>query len=444
MYKNKTVFILGAGASWHYGYPTGDDLVKMVIQKSKELANFAGLYRDGRLQTRAVLAGFFPDYVYARNGLSTDGDLSHHREVWNKFYIEAENLANRLAAVNPLLIDYFLDWNTSLQDIGKLMIAWVILECENNHRVNKGNINRKLIHANSPDLAIRRSADNIDVTKFKDDWYRYVLYRLASECRSPDDLLQNDVTFVTFNYDVSLENHLYKGLSSIDLFAQENYIERFLGENRVLHVYGKVRQNPFEDNEYGTLGRGQCHSLGTAEIIGAEIIGHLTPEGVASLTYRDYPEIYNLYYKAAFEQAYLASKSIQTIGSTKDHNASTIEAAKEAISNADCVYTLGYGFDEQNSQRLSLSEAFSLKTNQDTTPPVCFTNFENNNLVNKRASRLFFGHDAEFSSGRSNVMGNLISGRVYFEKSTRSVYDAFERDFDSIEEQFTYRTRPRT
>ncbi len=34
MFVNKTVFILGAGASWHYGYPTGEDLVTAVIEKA--------------------------------------------------------------------------------------------------------------------------------------------------------------------------------------------------------------------------------------------------------------------------------------------------------------------------------------------------------------------------------------------------------------------------
>ena len=31
MFKNETVFVLGAGASWHYGYPTGEGLVDDVI-----------------------------------------------------------------------------------------------------------------------------------------------------------------------------------------------------------------------------------------------------------------------------------------------------------------------------------------------------------------------------------------------------------------------------
>ena len=38
MFKRKTVFILGAGASWHYGHPTGEDLVRKVIGAANRLA----------------------------------------------------------------------------------------------------------------------------------------------------------------------------------------------------------------------------------------------------------------------------------------------------------------------------------------------------------------------------------------------------------------------
>ena len=40
MLDAKTVFILGAGASSHYGYPSGEDLVRRVITK----AEIAGRY----------------------------------------------------------------------------------------------------------------------------------------------------------------------------------------------------------------------------------------------------------------------------------------------------------------------------------------------------------------------------------------------------------------
>jgi hypothetical protein len=40
VFDNKTVFLLGAGASWHYGYPTGEELAKKVAVTAKELGEF--------------------------------------------------------------------------------------------------------------------------------------------------------------------------------------------------------------------------------------------------------------------------------------------------------------------------------------------------------------------------------------------------------------------
>ncbi|SRR6266404_9567407 len=54
MFNNPTVFILGAGASWHYNYPTGEALVKDVIAKARAASGYfrttlnndvGGLYR---------------------------------------------------------------------------------------------------------------------------------------------------------------------------------------------------------------------------------------------------------------------------------------------------------------------------------------------------------------------------------------------------------------
>lgn len=40
MFTEPTVFILGAGASWHYGYPTGEKLVEHVIAAATRAADF--------------------------------------------------------------------------------------------------------------------------------------------------------------------------------------------------------------------------------------------------------------------------------------------------------------------------------------------------------------------------------------------------------------------
>jgi hypothetical protein len=67
VFKNPTVFILGAGASWHYGYPTGEELVKKVIQKAgivrnyfKESADHSNVQRPDYIGRDALLLpGFY-------------------------------------------------------------------------------------------------------------------------------------------------------------------------------------------------------------------------------------------------------------------------------------------------------------------------------------------------------------------------------------------------
>jgi len=43
MILTPTVFVLGAGASWHYGYPTGEKLVDRVIEMAERLRAFCHL-----------------------------------------------------------------------------------------------------------------------------------------------------------------------------------------------------------------------------------------------------------------------------------------------------------------------------------------------------------------------------------------------------------------
>ena len=54
---------------------------------------------------------------------------------------------------------------------------------------------------------------------------------------------------------------------------------------------------------------------------------------------------------------------------------------------------------------------------------IAFTNYQDINQINKRASKLFYGHAKAFPPG-----GAAISDR--YEKSTRNAYDALALDFD--------------
>jgi hypothetical protein len=110
------VFLLGAGASWHYGYPTGDDLVKKVVTRATSLGN---LFRDTGRQEAPNLFRSPPTY-FERFGPASE--LGAVRMQWRTAASELLRLAERLTHVRPLLIDYFLAQNDDLQEVGELWV----------------------------------------------------------------------------------------------------------------------------------------------------------------------------------------------------------------------------------------------------------------------------------------------------------------------------------
>src|SRR5262249_31178688 len=123
-----------------------------------------------------------------------------------------------------------------LKNIGRLLIAWVILDCE-----------RKSLAANGRNLNRTKN----DLADSNDDWCRFLIHKLAINCKDSLDLLRkNHMQFVTFNYDVSLEGALHRGLGYSRLFNYE-HVQDFVEKDRIFHVYGKL-QSPVTDNLSGT------------------------------------------------------------------------------------------------------------------------------------------------------------------------------------------------
>jgi len=207
MIENSTVFILGAGASWHYGYPTGDELVEQVILMADKFSS----YCTRRIDSGEVVQ-VIPEYVEQRRD-STQG-IRGAIEAWKKVHEECQLLIKRLQAVRPLLIDHFLAWNESLRAIGRLMVAAVILECE----AAKGN---------------------------RKPWHRFIVHKLVYGCSKSADLFNNDVHFITFNYDASIEYNLYAALTSVDIIKKAD-AQQFLTNDIVPSLY----QNCFSAVSY--------------------------------------------------------------------------------------------------------------------------------------------------------------------------------------------------
>ena len=366
MFSQNTVFILGAGSSWHYNYPTGEELVNEI----KILANSFSKSWDKsfrRILDEQILysthfISMLPIFIQEMAG----HDPAKIDDAFKATLKNLDSLYEKIIISDPMVIDHFLCFNTDIAKIAKILIAAALLRHERKSAEPRGN------------------------------WYKFLIQKLMSGCNRSDDLHQNKVKFITFNYDLSLEYKLYKGLGVNHIFSDKENLSNFFTDDRFLHVYGKLRSSKIEEPFYKISD--------------------------------------NDFNKKELDIAYEASKDIKTIDpSDKIEDLTTMKLASKAIHEANVVYILGYGFDRDNSQRLGLDRLLRIPDNQfyDGTKKVFFTNYLDKNLVNKRASELFFGNLNHFVPPSPAIEGTTQTG-AYFEKSSRNIYDALNNDFELI------------
>jgi hypothetical protein len=198
MITKNTVFILGAGASVPYGYPSGKELrwniCKNFVSRIIGLGNIIPHHPESEVQDILKKARPFCD-TFLKSSTSS--------------------------------IDLFLNRNRHFSEIGKMAIVGSILEAEKNS-------------------AFREHM--LDDFKSQ-DWYSFLFEKMTEdliEAGSYKDFGGNKVTFITFNYDRSLEHFLYESLSNAFSSAQEDEIKSQLRWINIFHVYGVIDKFPWQ------------------------------------------------------------------------------------------------------------------------------------------------------------------------------------------------------
>ncbi len=369
VFNQKSVFILGAGASWYYDYPTGEMLVTEVKKLAQTLSVQFSNHRTEVLGTRMVHAStlmqMLPKFI---NDIAENDPIKIDKALDDTI----ENLKllhHKIHMSDPLVIDHFLCFNTDVAALARILIAAVLLQYENGPGHNRGN------------------------------WYKYIIQKLMSGCGTAEDLLKNNVKFVTFNYDVSLEQKLYSGLEVNNIFSDKKTLGHFFTDDRFMHVYGKLRDQVIDASDL-PLGK---------------------------------PSTYG-FRKEQMDLAYRASKGIKTIDPTdKIEDLKVMTSASKSIEDAEVVYILGYGFDAENSKRLGINKSLRIEEGMfhEKNKKVFFTNYQDKNLINKRASELFFGNLKHFVPPKPAIEG-ASEGGAYYEKSTLGIFEALQNDFELI------------
>lgn len=207
MFTRKTLFVIGAGASFELGLPLGDGLKKSIAG----LLNIT--FPDGWNQTTG-------DYQIAEI-LKAKAQSEGNRD-WN--YLLHKCWLIRDALPGSLSIDNLLDAHRRDPDIafiGKLAIAKAILTAE---RSSKLFVN----------LRTERELSFADVA----DTWLVPLFQLMSEGVSKEEAITlfDKLTFVVFNYDRCLESFLPLALRLYYGFSDNETIE-LIKNARIIHPY---------------------------------------------------------------------------------------------------------------------------------------------------------------------------------------------------------------
>jgi hypothetical protein len=176
-----TVFVLGAGASVPFGFPVGRALSELVVRD----------LRDGRHGFKELreLGGFSEvDITTFRNAFFRSGKLS---------------------------VDAFLEHRDDLMDIGKAATALALIRFENEGKLF--------------------SYDD-------SNWLRETFARLTT---SFDEFPNNRLSFVTFNYDRTVEHFLFSALQN-SYRKSDDESRAVLEQIPVVHLHGRLGFLPWQ------------------------------------------------------------------------------------------------------------------------------------------------------------------------------------------------------
>ena len=268
MIDRSTVFVLGAGASQPYGFPLGVELTKLI----------ANWINSGGTAFEKEMGTVFPAEAIG----------------------EARQMARALRTVEGS-VDLWLAQRKKYLTVGRYCVARFIAQQED------------------PDAL------------FRGEWYAN-LFRLLLPADLPvgaEALLKNPVTFVTFNYDRSLEQTLFLKTQSFFGLSDE-VTTAVISKLRIIHVHGQVGRLPWQKAE-GWLK--DIPARPYAPNFKPEELFHAACVKVISETTRDSPEY---------------------------------QAAQEALRQASRICFLGFGYDPQNLARLNYGAGVDSKTIQGT------------------------------------------------------------------------------
>ena len=202
---------------------------------------------------------------------------------YNEDYIKG--FQNAIEKSEVYSIDSFLEVRKEYISIGKICILYTLLRYEESSVENKNS-----------------------------NWYKIIWNKIKSE--RFEDLKNNRISFITYNYDRSLEHYLVSAMMSLYGKPYEDCYQLLNDEFKILHLHGALGTLDSQDGEYLEYGK-------------------------SNLKTEDYKR---------------NSHSIRIIHENIDNDHVFMESHK-ILQNTSQIIFLGFGYNQVNINRLKLNQS---------------------------------------------------------------------------------------
>lgn len=273
MFQKQTLLILGAGASKPYGFPLGYELIENIINSIKYDTIFFPFMNENKNKIMNGDELSLEDYEVFRDIEKKDNILNTIRKkivtgnlgqiienkslnldisnsnidncIYQLIYPhnlirvelyrikELHQLSQMLEDFDPVSIDSFLKEHPEHKLAGQIMIIYCLIKCHDKKRFKKIISDTDITQKKEEICILKKTSDS------HDNWYRYLLSDIKAGCKQSSDIMDNNLSIITFNYDVSLDYYLNHYLIQTPFFS--DHASTYLKENLVIHhIYGSI------------------------------------------------------------------------------------------------------------------------------------------------------------------------------------------------------------
>ncbi len=217
MFRDNTVFVVGAGASHEFGLPVGEALMK-TIQSNSRFSTAHGQLMDGVAE---IYYSLIDRNKNDRNAIQTRMQAM----------AEIHRATDDAGSIDEFINRHYDD--PLIAEVGKLQIAYAISQAERLSDI----------------AAITQKTELLSAPNLSETWIKPFTRMLFEGVRNNDvENLGNNITIICFNYDRCIETYLEyaieKSFRNVSPDMARNIVDRI----NIIHPYGSLgdlRLHPF-------------------------------------------------------------------------------------------------------------------------------------------------------------------------------------------------------